>query len=171
MPALVALLSSRLELLDIRDVEQFAGRILERSGLELSYHDREDLLASLVVECWSCAGDYDESRASFSTFATIRLRAAVVAWLRTSNERCGRTGFVGGRTVWKFRDHTYERPRRDLISFDDSDARLAETLAERNGDSEADRDEAVGGLYAERDRQRDRDLRVLGIEPRRRVAG
>jgi hypothetical protein len=171
MPALVALLSSRLELLDIRDVEQFAGRIVERSGLELSHHDREDLLASLVVECWSCATDYDESRAKFSTFATYRLRAAVVAWLRTSNERCGRTGFVGGRTIWKFKDKPdHIRPQRVLVSFDDDDARLAETLAEGNGDSEADRDEALGRLYAERDRTRARDYDALGLEPPRRIA-
>src|SRR6266566_5199099 len=104
MPALVALLSSRLELRDIRDVEQFAGRILERSGLELSWSDREDLLEALIVCAWECSvsGDYDPSRGAFSTFATYRLRSAVTAWLRTSNERCGRTGFVGGRTVWKF---------------------------------------------------------------------
>jgi len=170
MPALVALLSSRLELLDIRDVEQFAGRILERSGLELSYHDREDLLASLVVECWSCATDYEESRASFSTFATIRLRSAVTAWLRSSQERTSRTGFVGGRTVWKFRDRIHERPQRVFVSLDDSERdRLVDAFGTGPCDSEAGRDEALTGLYAERDRERARDLWILGIEPRRRV--
>ena len=125
----MTLLSSRFELFDIDDVERFASRIVERSRLELSYHDREDLLASLIFECWRCANDYDPSRAAFSTFATYKLRAAVVTWLRTSNERCGRTGFVGGRTIWKYKnkpDHV--RPQRILISFDD-DARLVDTLA------------------------------------------
>jgi hypothetical protein len=178
--AQVALLSSRLELRDIRDVEQFAGRIVERSGLELSYHDREDLLASLIVECWRCAGDYDASRASFSTFATIRLRSAVTAWLRTSNERCGRTGFVGGRTVWRFGDgRVHERPRREFVSLDEGDNearnavrrdRLDIALTERNGDREADRDSDLGGLYATRDSEAIRDFYEMGLEPPRRAA-
>lgn len=165
----MALLSSRLELRDIRDVEQFAGRIVERSELRLGYHDHEDLLASLIFECWRCADDYDPGRAAFSTY---KLRAAVVAWLRTSNERCGRTGFVGGRTVWKFKDHVHEKPLREFVSFDDADARgrLDESLAEGNGDRAADRDSDLGRLYAERDSARARDYDALGLEPPRRDA-
>jgi RNA polymerase sigma factor (sigma-70 family) len=161
----VALLSSRFELFDIVDVERFAGRIVERSGLALSHHDREDLVASLVVACWECSDSYDPERGSFSTFATYRLRSEVTAWLRTSNERCGRTGFVGGRTVWKFRNRVYERPQRVLVSLDGADRDLlAATLGEGDGDSEADRDEVVRGLFEARDRHRARDLELLGYE-------
>ena len=168
----MALLSSRLELRDIRDVEQFAGRILDRSGLEFNWSDREDLLASLIFECWRCAGDYDASRAAFSTFATYRLRSAVTAWLRSSNERCGRTGFVGGRTVWKFSDgRVHKRPQRVFVSFDDPDARdrLVDTFAEGEGGREADRDSDLGRLYAERDSARTRDLHEMRLDPPRRA--
>jgi hypothetical protein len=169
----VALLPSRLELRDISDVEQFAGRILERSGLALNYYDREDLLDSLIVCAWECSvsGDYDPSKGAFSTFATYRLRSAVTAWLRSSQERTGRTGFVGGRTTWKFRDRVHERPQRVLVSLDGAERdRLVDTLAEGDGDREADRDEALGGLYATRDRERARDLYEMGLEPPRRAA-
>jgi hypothetical protein len=171
----VALLGSRFELFDIVDVERFAGRIVERSGLELSWSDREDLLASLVAYAWelSVGGNYDASRASFSTYATIRLRSAITAWLRTSNERCGRTGFVGGRTVWRFGDgRVHERPRREFVSLDEGDNearnavrrdRLDIALTEGNGDRETDRDEDLGGLFATRDRERARDLFAMGL--------
>jgi hypothetical protein len=92
----LALLSSRFELYDIRDVEAFAISIIDRSELRLSHHDREDLLDSLIVACWKCSLDYDPARACFSTFATYKVRAELVAWLRTSNERTGRTGFRAG---------------------------------------------------------------------------
>jgi len=168
----VALLSSRLELRDIRDVERFAGRILERSGLALNYYDREDLLANLIVCAWECSvsGDYDPSKGAFSTFATYRLRSAVTAWLRSSQERTGRTGFVGGRTTWKFRDRVHERPQRVLVSLDGSGRdRLVDAVAEGNGDRETDRDENLGGLYATRDSARARDFALLGLEPRGRT--
>ena len=164
----MALLSSQLELRDIRDVERFAGRILERSGLALNYYDREDLLANLIVCAWECSvsGDYDPSKGAFSTFATYRLRSAVTAWLRSSQERTGRTGFVGGRTTWKFRDRVHERPQRVLVSLDGSGRdRLVDAVAEGNGDRETDRDENLGGLYATRDSARARDFALLGLEP------
>jgi DNA-directed RNA polymerase specialized sigma24 family protein len=167
----VALLSSRLELRDIRDVEQFAGRIVERSGLELSYHDREDLLESLIVECWACADKYDPARGAFSTFATYKLRAAVVAWLRTSQERTGRTGFVGGRTTWKFRDRIHQRPQRVLVSLDGAERdRLVEALTAGSGDPAADCDPDRERLLSDRDQARDRDYALLGLDPPRRAA-
>jgi hypothetical protein len=169
----VALLSSRLELRDIRDVEQFAGRIVERSGLALNYYDREDLLDSLIVCAWECSvsGDYDPSKGAFSTFATYRLRSAVTAWLRSSQERTGRTGFVGGRTTWKFRDRVHKRPQRVLVSLDGSErGRLVDALAEGDGDREANRDASLGGLLDARDREADRDYAILGLEPPRRAA-
>jgi hypothetical protein len=169
----VTLLSSRLELRDIRDVEQFAGRIVERSGLALNYYDREDLLGSLIICAWECSvsGDYDPSKGAFSTFATYRLRSAVTAWLRSSQERTGRTGFVGGRTTWKFRDRVHERPQRVLVSLDGSERdRLVDALAEGNGDRAAVGDSDLGGLFAERDRLRARDYFEMGLEPPRRAA-
>jgi DNA-directed RNA polymerase specialized sigma24 family protein len=170
-PASVAILSGRLELHDV-DVESLALWVISRSGLELNWSDREDLLETLVVACWECSDDYDPGRGAFSTFATIKLRSAVTAWLRTSNERCGRTGFVGGRTIWRFGDgRVHERPQRVLVSFDGADRdQLVNALSEGRGDREADRDEAVGGLFATRDSERARDFYEMGLEPRRRAA-
>jgi hypothetical protein len=98
------MLNGKLELPGIRDPEAFCARIIEGSHLELSFHDREDLLAELIGTLWELSLDerFDPNRGSFSTFVQPKLRKHVVSWLRRPNERTGRTGFVAGRTKWQF---------------------------------------------------------------------
>lgn len=67
----------------------------------------------------------------FSVYATAVLKRRVTDWLRQKN----------GRTVWKFRTHTYTRPKREFVSLDDAgNHELVESVVTRRGDSEADRD-------------------------------
>ena len=124
-----------LRLHDVDDAERFTRAIVTRSGLTLSFHDREDLGAYLVETCWELSLRYQAGGPSFSTYAGTILRRRAVDWVRQRD----------GRTIWKFKHRIHERPRREFVSLD-GPARggLVETLAERDGDREADRDEALG---------------------------
>jgi hypothetical protein len=106
----------RLELHDIDDTEAFVGAIVSRSGLDLSYHDREDLQQFLLGECWRLSLVYRRGDPHygprFALYATGILRLRVVDW---SRKRLG-------RTRWQFKDKTYERPRAELVSLDADDA-------------------------------------------------
>ena len=160
-----------LALWDIDDAARFCSAIVTRSGLALTHHDREDLEQALLVVAWEISGKFEPGRGvCFSTYAGNTLRLRVIDWQRAKF----------GRTRWtnpnRLRDghglgRVYERPRREFVSFDDAEARgrLDETFAERNRDSEADRLEALGGLFAERDREAARDYDTLGLEPPRRA--
>lgn len=154
----------RLALYDIADTAGFVGAIVSRSGLALSWSDREDLEQFLLTTAWEISLSFDPSRGSvgFSTYAGHILRRRTHDWLRQQN----------GRTIWRFGDgRVYERPRRELVSLDDDSERnrLVDTLAEGNGNSEADRDSDLGRLYAERDSARIRDELEMGLEPPRRA--
>jgi DNA-directed RNA polymerase specialized sigma24 family protein len=147
-----------LQLHDIDDAERFVGAIVSRSGLKLSFHDREELGEYLLVECWQLSLRYQAGGISFSTWAGNTLRRRSVDWIRQRN----------GRTIWRFGDgRVHERPRPELVSFDDDAERdrLAGALAEGDGYRETDRDEGLGWLYAERDRARIRDEYELGLDP------
>jgi hypothetical protein len=125
----VSLLSSQFSLLDIRDVESFTGRIVERSGLRLSVEDRDDLHVYLIEECWELSTRFEPSGISFSSYAGTNLRLRVVDWQRRRF----------GRNRWVFKDRVYERPRVELVSLD-ADAelgRLDESLAASSMDSDA----------------------------------
>lgn len=156
----MALVQDRLELHDVRDAHALAAWVIARSGLVLSYHDREDLEAYLVETAWELSRDFDPINPSFSTYATRILRRRVVDWQRAR----------GGRRVWKFKNRTYERPRVELVSLDERDS-LAETLAENSGDASADRDADRRWLLAERDRCRGRDLAEFAATTRTARAG
>jgi hypothetical protein len=155
----------RLELHDIDDTEAFVGAIVSRSGLDLSYHDREDLQQFLLGECWRLSLVYRRGDPHygprFALYASGILRLRVVDWNR---KRLGRTRWQRRNPDGSLR--IYERERTVIVSLDADDFerdRLGETLAEGNGDSEADRNEALGRLYAERDRRRVRDLLEMGL--------
>ena len=155
----------QLALHDVDDAAAFCGGIVTRSGLALSWSDREDLEQQLLVECWRLSLTYQPGAASFSTWAGGMLRRRVVDWQRQRN----------GRTRWVFRDHVYERPRPQIVSLDVDDSaqrdRLELTLVEDGVDTTADRDEARRWLDGERDRHRDRDLAQLDSEaPRARTS-
>jgi hypothetical protein len=73
----VALLPAKLTILDVDDVEQFASQIVQQSGLDLSYHEREDLVTFLMATCWELSLRYDPAGvSSFRIWArrTLRLR-------------------------------------------------------------------------------------------------
>jgi hypothetical protein len=144
----------KLPLYDVDDAFGLASGLVNRSGLSPSWHDREDLVAYLAELAWELSLDYDSRRGPFSTFASIRLRQRTTDWIRQRN----------GRTVWKFKSHTYIRPRVDLVSLDGGVDRLDESLAARSGDPAADRAPDLGGVFSDGSRQADRHLRTLGLE-------
>jgi hypothetical protein len=117
----VALLSSTFALHDVRDVESFTGRIVERSGLQLSHTDREELHVYLIETCWEISERWQPpaNGKRFSGWALIILRRRVFDWQRSRY-----------RTRWKFKDRTYERPQPKLVGLDDPGVdRLDTTLA------------------------------------------
>jgi DNA-directed RNA polymerase specialized sigma24 family protein len=160
--------AERMSLHDVDDVSRFCFAIAERSGLELSWSDREDLEAYLVETCWSLSRSFEPGRASvrFSTYAGTVLRRRVIDWTRQKN----------GRTRWQFRNpdgsvRIYERKRVVLVSLDDPDQdRLEQSLTEGTGDRETDWDKTCGGLLGDRDRHRVWDFYEMGLEPDRRAA-
>jgi hypothetical protein len=124
------LLNGTFSLLDIRDVESFTGRIVERTSGRLSVEDREELHVYLIAECWELSTRFQPGRISFSSYAGTNLRLRVVDWTR------GRFG----RTRWVFKDRVYERPRVEIVSLDADDpelGRLDESLAASSMDSDA----------------------------------
>ena len=161
-------LSRPFALHDIRDSEAFAARIIQRSRLELSYYDHEDLLAYLVETAWELSLRYRRGNpdfpARFSVYATNILRRRVVDWQR---QRDGRTRwqFAGGRT--------YERPRPQFQSLDADDGdrdRLERALGPRAGDPADDCGPDLGRVVGERRRSRAQDYAALGLEPPGRAA-
>jgi hypothetical protein len=150
---------------DIRDVRGFCSTIASRR-LSLSRDDREDLEAYLVSECWKLSLSYQRGNPKFpprfSVHATRVLSLRTVDWMRQRF----------GRTRWQFAGHTYERERPRPLSLDDGVVadRLGQALSPVDGDHETGRDEDLRRLYAERDRCRDRDLALLGLEPDGRAA-
>jgi Sigma-70 region 2 len=153
-------LAERLSLWDIDDCVAFVATIVNRSGLELSWSDREDLEQNLLVVAWEISLKFEAGRGvKFSTYAGNTLRRRVVDWQR------GKLG----RSKWQFRKpdgsiRTYERQPPSFVSIDDQfDAdSLGNALAASRGDVEADRLENGGGLFGDRDQRRARDLEALG---------
>ena len=154
----------RLALYDIADTAGFVGAIVNRSGLALSWSDREDLEQYLLATAWEISLTFEPGQGSvgFSTYAGNILRRRTHDWVRQQN----------GRTVWKFKDRVHERPRPVLLSLDldgpDGD-RLRSTLAEGAGDPAADCDPDRERLLSDGDRTRDRDYTTLGLDPPRRA--
>jgi len=146
-------------LLGIQDVEAFCARIIERSGLELRYHDREDLLAYLIETAWDLSLGFEPeySTVVFSTYCGTILRRRVVDWQRRRF----------GRSRWVFKDRVVVRPRVDVISIDASPSLLDDTLDEEQSDREASSNSALAGLLGSGSRQRAQDLQELRLEPPR----
>jgi hypothetical protein len=145
----------KLVLHDVADTFGLAQGIVSQSGLSLSWHDREELVAYLAETAWELSLTYDGRRGSFSNYATVRLRQRTTDWIRQR----------AGRTVWKFKTHTYTRPRVDLVSLDSRVDRLDESLATLDRDLEDGGGPACSGLLADRDSSRARDLDILGLGP------
>jgi hypothetical protein len=144
------------------DVEAFTAAIVRYSHFQLSYHDRQDLHAFLIEECWKLSLRFEPGiiRGGFSVWAGTTLRKRLIDWERQRF----------GRTKWQFSDRTYERPRTDIVSLDDPERdQLRDALGAGTGDLETSWDETLRGLHSERDRARARDLKILGVRPRRRA--
>jgi DNA-directed RNA polymerase specialized sigma24 family protein len=151
-----------LALHDVDDVAGFVGAIVSRSGLDLSWSDREDLEQTLQIVAWEISLKFEPGRTvTFSTFAGTILRRRVIDWQRARN----------GRTVWKFKTHTYIRERPQFVPFDDSARdRLEQSQPEGAGDRTDSGDFGLPGLFEGGDRQPARDLALLGLETDRRAA-
>ena len=105
--------------LDVDDAFALAHAITMREAPALSNCDREDCVAYLAEEAWRLSLAFDPSRSSFAAFCGVRLQQRMVDWIRTRH----------GRRVWKFRSHTYTRPRIDLVSLDGGDDPLGDSVA------------------------------------------
>jgi DNA-directed RNA polymerase specialized sigma24 family protein len=124
-----------LALWNVDDAQRFVCAIVSRSGLALSWSEREDLEQYLLVECWRLSLRYQPGGPKdFDGWASRILRVRVVDWTRQRN----------GRTRWAFANHAYERPRPQFVSLDDPDVdRMGETL------SGSSLDDGACGLAAE----------------------
>jgi len=100
------MLNGILALHDVRDVEQFCGRIIGRSRLELSAQDNEDLLAYLIETAWELSLLYDRGDSQypprFSVYATNFLGLRVIDWQRARD----------GRTRWANPNRIRDEERR-----------------------------------------------------------
>ena len=73
-----------LALFDVDDAEGFVRAIVNRSGLELDYHDAEDCAQFLLIQCWKLSINFEPWKGSvgFSTFAGHILRRRTYDWVR-----------------------------------------------------------------------------------------
>ena len=90
------LLAARLELHGIRDVEAFAGQILDeflrKTQGHLRPHDREDAVSYVVATVWELSNRWDRERGiSFSTYSHRIAKLRIVDWYRKrfSDQRFG----------------------------------------------------------------------------------
>jgi DNA-directed RNA polymerase specialized sigma subunit len=145
-----------LRLHDVDDAQRVVSTIVTRSGLHLSYHDREELEQHLLAQMWELHLRYDASRGiSFGAWAVTTLRKRVVDYQRSRF-----------RTKWVFRDRVHVRERPQFVEFNDSvRARLDAAESTRTGDSSPDWDADCRRLHGERDRKRAEDLALLDLPP------
>jgi DNA-directed RNA polymerase specialized sigma24 family protein len=146
----MTLLQRPLALHDVRDCEALCTHVIQRSRLNLSHHDSEDLLAYLISEAWLLSERYEPGGITFSTWATTTLRVRAYDWLRSRR----------GRTRWQFHDRVYARPQPVLVSFDELD-RMGDIDAGSSGDSEAIGFASLGGLVGAGSSETDRDLHLI----------
>jgi hypothetical protein len=107
----VSLLNARFSLHDVDDVERFVSGIIQRSRLQLSYHQTEDLTSFLVASCWELSIRYEPNGRPFSSWAGQNLHYRAVDWTRKEF----------GRTRWQSGESIYERSRPELVSLDTDD--------------------------------------------------
>jgi hypothetical protein len=120
------LLNGKLSLHDVPDVENYCRRHIPAARIDLSEHDYEELLAYLIETTWELSKRYEQGRIrkGFSVWAGITLHRKVHDWQRSRY----------GRTVWRFKDSTYERSRPTLLPLTELDG------TERAIEMDSDRD-------------------------------
>lgn len=163
------MLNGTLTLHDIRDVEAFCATIIQRSRIDLTSIEHDDLLAYLITEAWRIsgldqnlqpihprpAGAYDRGDPQhpprFSVIATERLRHRITDWLRQTRA-----------------DHRYPSARRyALVALDDQ---LADTLTASPLDDPQHRSPDLQRLLRERPSQDERPYPSMDTRPTRRAA-
>jgi hypothetical protein len=170
------LLSSRLSLFDVNDVEALCGSEIRRSSLSLSHQDWEELLVYLIESVWEASLRFEpgviRSKSTvnpeadgqgFGCWARLTLRRRIVDWQRAKL----------GRTRWQFRNpdgsiRIHERERTIILSLDTDDSvrdQLGATVTAGSGDFASGSELGFGGLDVSGNRQRARDLELLGLEP------
>jgi len=102
------MLSGKLALHDLADTEGLCAHVIQRSSLNLSYHEHEDLLTYLVETAWELSLTYRPGAGPFSAYAAVRLRQRCTDWKRSQ-----------GRTRWQFSNRTYERTLPSFTTLDD----------------------------------------------------
>jgi DNA-directed RNA polymerase specialized sigma24 family protein len=159
------LLPSKLVLHGV-DVKAACSRIGARYFAQnpgLLESDREDLIAYPLADAWRMSERYapNSPKSRFGAWIEPTLQQRCIDWRRSKY----------GRTRWQFSSHTYERPREPDRRLDapgrpgDPDAGdLRDLVAARTGDPAADRDPDLAWLYADADRNVDRDLNLLRAE-------
>lgn len=164
------MLNATYRLHDVGDVEALcvraARRYCDRTRTRLQPVDFDGLVAFLVAAAWRCGDRYDPSRGvKFSALLNGILSNRCTDWMRQFR----------GRTKWQWATHSYERQRPQPLSLDapagDDGRTLADFVADRDGDPQADRGSvAFRELLADRDREAPWD-QALCRAAARRVAG
>jgi hypothetical protein len=152
------LLNTPLPLHDLRDTEALCTNLIRNTKHNLNHQDQEDLLAYLIAEAWELSRKYRPGTRSFTAYATDLLKLRIESW--------NRSPLRGGRTTWKFKTHTYQRPQPDITSLD----QLATTHPERLVDTREHRTPTLTRLHRTRDRSNDRPYPQMGQDPNRHAA-
>jgi hypothetical protein len=152
-------LHGKLSLHDIRDVEQFTGRIIDRVRRDLTDQDNEDLWAYLIALTWELSLRYDrgDQPSCFSNYAAIVLKRRVVDWQRSRD----------GRTKWQFADRTHIR---ELPTFHPLEDRQDEPDPSQSMDNEVDRFSDLLGLQRKRSSRIPQRDNGMGKAPAREAA-
>jgi DNA-directed RNA polymerase specialized sigma24 family protein len=144
------MLNGTLELWDIRDAEAYCAGLLRNAKLNLTTDDHEDALAYLIETAWELSTkDPQPWRTSFSGWLTPILRLRIVDWQRQRH----------GRSTWQFKNHTYQRARPELVSYE-AEANVHSRNEGNNTDRYTDR-LARAITETHRDPPRDRDASDL----------
>jgi hypothetical protein len=97
------------------DLEKLARAAIRDSGLRLSWHREEELVAELVAVAWELSEKHDERRypGQFAAGCYRRLRLRIVDHVRRTE----------GRTRWQFSQEGAERAKRRYTRTLDEDGK------------------------------------------------
>src|SRR5512144_1257928 len=105
---LASVLSRKLALHDVEDVEAFCIGIFKAKAGEIPDRDHEDAIAYLIETAWELSVEYRTGGMAFSAYATYTLKRRLVDWQRRQY----------GRTRWSSPSYVYERPRPHFLPLE-----------------------------------------------------
>lgn len=157
----MTLLTSKLKLHDVDDVERFCASHLQTQPQwrQLEEHRKDDALAYLISETWRISTRYDPARnTSFSKHAYAYQPKFFIQWLRDT--------FVDqryGDDDKQTRDAIAHPASLDapVVTADGEPGRLGDLVAVSDRDDQADSEQVLRRFERERDRYRAWDLTVL----------